>query len=63
MSTIRLATDEDLRQIASRNLDELDKLPHLYIRASLLDFDVPREGDAPDVMRTWGIAKGSSCRC
>lgn len=58
MPTIRLATDSDLRQITSQNLHLLDALPHLYILASHLDFDAPREGEAPDVMRTWGIAKG-----
>ncbi|MDP9123510.1 MAG: hypothetical protein M3N82_02745 [Pseudomonadota bacterium] len=58
MPTICLATDEDLRAITSQNLHLLNELPHLYILASHLDWDVPREGDAPDVMRTWGIAKG-----
>jgi len=44
-------------RVTSRNLDELDKLSHLYL-ASHLDFDVPRGGNTPEVMRTWGIAKG-----
>lgn len=58
MPTIRLATDEDLRAITSQNLELLDALPWLYILVSHIDHDVPQDGDAPDMMRTWGVAKG-----
>jgi hypothetical protein len=47
--TIRLATDDDMRQIDSRNLERIALLPHLY---------VPTDGS--DVMRSWGIAHRSS---
>ena len=43
--TIRLITDDDMRAITSQNLDEIKRLPHLYIAT-----------DEPDVMRVWGIA-------
>jgi hypothetical protein len=46
MPTIRLATDDDLRQITSQNLEPLDALPWLYIPA-----------DEPGMMRTWGVAR------
>ena len=43
--TIRLATDDDMRAITSRNLDEIHSLPYVYI-------------PTPDgeVMRCWGVA-------
>lgn len=44
--TIRLATDDDLRQITSRDLTPLDALPWLYIPA-----------DEPNTMRPWGVAR------
>jgi hypothetical protein len=43
--TIRLATHEDLRSITSQNLDQITRLPFLYIA-----------GAEPGVMRTWGVA-------
>ncbi len=46
MPAIRLANDEDLRAITSRNVAEILKLPHLYIPT-----------DDPDVMRAWGVAR------
>lgn len=45
MPTIRLVTDEDMRAITSQNLEEITRLPHLYIPT-----------DEPDGMRSWGIA-------
>lgn len=45
MPTLRLVTDDDMRAITSQNLDEIKRLPHLYIPT-----------DEPDVMRSWGIA-------
>lgn len=58
MPTIRLATDDVMRAITSQNLDQLNALPHLYILASHLDWNAPQEGEAPDVRRTWDLAKG-----
>lgn len=46
MPTIRLATDDDLRQITSRDLTPLDALPWLYIPA-----------DELGMMRPWGVAR------
>jgi hypothetical protein len=43
--TIRLATDDDMRAITSQNLDQIRRLPCLYIAT-----------DEPDVMRSWGVA-------
>lgn len=43
--TIRLVTDDIMRQITSQNLDDIKRLPHFYIPT-----------DDPDVMRAWGIA-------
>jgi hypothetical protein len=48
MPTIRLATDDDLRAITSQKLDEILRLPWLYIPT-----------DEPDVMRSWGVAKAT----
>lgn len=45
MPNIRLVTDDDMRAITSQNLEEIPRLPHLYIPA-----------DEPDRMRSWGIA-------
>ncbi|MGN6518677.1 MAG: hypothetical protein ACTHK2_04545 [Dokdonella sp.] len=45
MSTNRLATDEDMRAITSRELDAIDRLPHLYIPT-----------DSGELMRGWGVA-------
>lgn len=54
MSTpiIRLATDEDMRAIDSRNLEAISRLPTLYIALSHL---LPAETD-PDTMKHWGVA-------
>lgn len=49
MPTIRLATDDDMRQIDSRNLAKIALLPHLYI---------PTSDD--DVMRSSGVAHEST---
>lgn len=46
MPTIRLATDDDLRQISSQNLEPIFALPWLYIPA-----------EEPGLMRTWGVAR------
>lgn len=46
--TIRLATDDDMRAIDSRNLDAIHRLPWLYIPT-----------DDGEVMRSWGIAHES----
>jgi hypothetical protein len=43
--TIRLATSEDLRLIASQILDLIKCLPFLYIATAV-----------PDFSRTWGVA-------
>ena len=43
--TIRLATFEDMRSITSRNMDDIRRLPFLYIGTA-----------EPDVMRVWGVA-------
>lgn len=59
MPTIRLATDDDMRPITSRNLDEIDKLPHLYIPVSAVDIALPPlpfPTEGLDLMRTWGVA-------
>ena len=45
MTTIRLATDDNMRAITSQNLDEILRLPFLYICT-----------DKPDVMRSWSVA-------
>lgn len=45
MPTIRLATDDDMRAITSRDLSPIHGLPHLYIPT-----------DDGEVMRSWGIA-------
>lgn len=44
-TSIRLATDDDLRSITSQNVAEIRRLPFLYIAT-----------DEPDVMRVWGVA-------
>lgn len=49
MPTLRLATLEDLRAINSQNMDEMLRLPHLYIPT-----------DEPDAMRSWGVASQDS---
>ena len=49
MPTIRLATDDDMRQITSRNLDEIFRLRFLYIAT-----------DQPDLMRSWCVGLESS---
>lgn len=57
--TIRLATDDDMRAITSRNLDEIPKLPHLYISAGDVDIPLPpldMSTDGVDLMRAWGVA-------
>lgn len=46
MPTIRLATDADLRQITSQQLDPIFALPWLYVPA-----------DEPGVMKPWGVAR------
>ena len=46
MTTIRLATDDDLRTINSQNVAGILQLPHLYVPT-----------DEPDVMRSWGVAR------
>lgn len=45
MTTIRLATDDDMRSITSQNAAEIRRLPFLYI-----------DTDESDVMRVWGVA-------
>ena len=45
MPTIRLATDDDMRAITSQKLDEILRLPFVYIPTL-----------EPDVMRVWGVA-------
>lgn len=49
MPTIRLATDDDMRAITSQNVDEIKRLPYLYIAT-----------DEPDVMRSWGVAHAAT---
>lgn len=49
MPTIRLATDDDMRAIDSRNLAAIALLPYLYIPT-----------DNGDSMRRWGVAHVSS---
>ena len=49
---IRLATDDDMRAIDSRNLDDIGRLPALYIALRHL---LPGETD-PDAMKHWGVA-------
>lgn len=46
MPSFRVATDTDMRRITSRNLEEIDRLPHLYIP----------DDQAPGTMRQWGVA-------
>lgn len=46
MPTIRLATDDELRAITSQTLDDMLKLPFIYIATP-----------EPDVMRVWGVAQ------
>ena len=48
MPPIRLATDADLRQITSQNLEPMFALPWLYIPA-----------DEPGVMKPWGVARSA----
>lgn len=43
--TIRLASLAQLRSITSSNLEEIRRLPHLYIASN-----------RPGVMRVWGVA-------
>ena len=45
MPTNRLATDDDMRAITSHNLDDIRRLPFLYIATA-----------EPEVMRVWGVA-------
>lgn len=52
--TIRLATAEDMRAITSKNVDELRRLPFLYIAMTHLR---PAE---PDIMKSWGVASHDS---
>jgi len=47
--TIHLATVEDMRSITSQNVEAILQLPHLYIPT-----------DAPDVMRSWGVADAAN---
>jgi hypothetical protein len=59
MPTIRLATDDDMRAIDSRNIAQINDLPHLYIPIEAVDIplpplDIPTVG--VDLMRTWGVA-------
>lgn len=59
MPTIRLATDDDMRAIDSRNLTDLDKLPRLYIPVGAVDIPVPPlpfPTEGLDLMRVWGVA-------
>lgn len=63
MPTIKLATDDDMRAIDSRNLAALDALPHLYIPVGAVDIPlpplaIPTEG--VDLTRSWGVAHVSS---
>lgn len=44
-STIHLATDDDMRAINSQRLDDILRLPFVYIATP-----------EPDVMRVWGVA-------
>lgn len=44
--TIRLATDDDMRQISSKDLSPIFALPFLYIPA-----------EESGVMRVWGVAR------
>ena len=44
--TIRLVTDDDMRAITSKNVDDIRRLPFLYIATA-----------EPDVMRVWGVAE------
>lgn len=53
MPTIHLATDEDLRAINSQNVDEIHRLPTVYIPLSCF---IPSETD-PDAMKHWGVAR------
>jgi hypothetical protein len=46
MPAIRLATDDDLRRITSKDLAPIFALPWLYVPA-----------DEPGVMRPWGVAR------
>jgi hypothetical protein len=48
MPTIRLANDDDMRAIDSRNLPAILELPHLYIPTA--------DGE---VMKGWGVAMAS----
>lgn len=49
---ISLVTEEDMRSITSRNLEEIAPFPRLYIPLSSF---IPTETD-PDAMKHWGIA-------
>lgn len=49
--TIRLATVEDMRAITTKNLEDVQRLPFLYIPT-----------DDPEVMRVWGVANADSVR-
>jgi hypothetical protein len=51
MPTIRLATLEDMRAITTKNLQDIERLPFLYIPT-----------DDPEVMRVWGVANEDSVR-
>jgi hypothetical protein len=49
MTTLRLATDDNMRAITSQTLDEILRPPFLYICT-----------DQPDVMRAWGVAHAAT---
>ena len=49
--TIRLATDDDMRAITSRNIDDIHRLPCVYIALS----QFARSTD-PDAMNSWRVA-------
>ncbi len=49
MTTISLATGDNMRAITSQNLEEILRLPFLYICT-----------DHPDVMRVWGVAHAAT---
>lgn len=63
MPTIRLATDDDMRSITSKDLSPINVLPHVYISVTAVDIPLPPlrfPVESIELMRSWGVAQLSS---
>jgi hypothetical protein len=60
VTTIRLATNNDMRAIDSRNLEKVDELPGLYIPVTAVDIPLPPLDLATegfDLMHQWSVSR------